>query len=292
MTDLMAWNENQPCHMMCINCEDVFEESTAAPLNEEKPHSCCHSDTKTVAKAPTDRAGAGLDDDQRSKKLAKRKDALSSNIVASQGGVKLKIKGLCSNTLPAKEDADPVATELSKVLSLKFILSKYGLIQNPNVRKSVTPSVDIDAANNKENNKIHSEVEGVQGGEAANTESQFEDVQASPPPQLVSKLTLKIPKFIVPADTDEEDDDEEMELDDTLDLDDTNCNSLTPADDEGRAPHSMGVNLSVKTEPKLENDGSIAASDSATYHIPSANEDLKGELKESGKFTIATKHFH
>lgn len=240
ISDLMAWNENRPCHMMCVNCENVFEESTVSGIDNPQPvaHSCCNSVVPQQIKSqcPTDEDLG----DRKSGKRPKRQDFLSSNIVASPSGVKLKIKGLNSNSSTLSDNAgnrrpnsDSVPSEVvdtGDAFSFKFILSKNGLVQNPNARKFETAPVDSRPIDNEDQisdpiDEVHSEEAAAAMEIAKSLETteldQFYVQPPAPttepsevPPLLVSKLKLKIPKFIVPVDTDEEDDDDDVDDED------------------------------------------------------------------------------
>lgn len=294
-TELLAWHENRPCHMMCVACETVEECRVDRPSAEHQ----CNAGTSTAAAAAAacktcgavgthlctgvggGGGGGGAPGKSSSKANKKRhrketnnnntnnnnQSVLSSNLV---GGVKLKIKGLMGGSqsvqavsevdegeapgdnnggaverdnaeevdMDVEEDEEsPVKTKEAGKFSFNFILSKNGLVRNPNPSKRNKSETGGELSEEHRHSEEEEEQtqsdglarpnEGQSEGVAVDydnllisTEIKKEEDGGGVPPLLVSKLKLKIPKYIVPVESSEEEEEEDEDYDEEDDDDD------------------------------------------------------------------------
>lgn len=311
-TDMMEWNEQRPCHMMCVACESVEE---CVDGEQAKVHSCGGGKGKgpkavgggkaATAAAVTGActkcgamgahlctAGKSSSGGQKAKKRKQDRisDGLSSDLVTgAAGGVKLKIKGLMSgggggqkekavmaedgqeanqgfsgagddnnnmdrgggdDTGDKEEEEAQQTPSPEKPFSFNFILSKKGLVRNPNPTRNINNNNKLEA---EENSRRHSqdqqedEEEQLQEKENSCPEGQQqvngeeEEKRETVPPLLVSKLKLKIPKYIVPVESEEDEDDEEDDEEESDEDEDDD------EEEEGEVKLEGSENLNSKT---------------------------------------------
>ena len=230
--DMLQWNGmDKPNSAGAQSAENV----SSAPKEREP----CSKDKLETPCGGLDQVTKKKSKSSKDHRPASETSQLSSDLVAASSGFKLKIKGLSSSAVAGQakqavriEEAEKAVVESPKsapsgddnnnqdhqrgddtgevaakgepkpegAFRLNFILSKKGLVRNPNPSKKATET-------NGETSHTHSQEDS--GGGEGNSVDKEEPVR----PLLVSKLKLKIPKYIVPVESEDESEEEEDDED-------------------------------------------------------------------------------